>query len=64
MNNEENLTFSEIYDMIEKSANKVEIYKLLTEEGLNPTMFYMYPDKVLTANDKRKLMVVRLKHEF
>lgn len=57
-------TFSEIYEMIEASENKIEIYKFLTEEGLNPTMFYMFPDKVLTFNDKKKLMVVRLKHGF
>ena len=62
--NDDPLTFQELYDTIEESDNKVEIYKLLTEEGLNPTMFYMFPDKVLTPIDKRKLMVVRLKHEF
>jgi len=63
----EPLTYQELYDMldnIEDGKQKIKIYKVLTEQGLNPTQFYIHMDKILTENDRKKLMLVRLVHGF
>jgi len=57
----------EVYDMIdniEDDKQKIKIYKALSEQGLNPTQFYIHLDKILTENDRKKLLLVRLVHGF
>lgn len=63
----EPLTYQELYDIldnIEDGKDKIKIYKELTKQGLNPTQFYVHKDKILTENDRKKLMLVRLVHGF
>jgi hypothetical protein len=63
----EPLTYQELYDMldvIEDNKQKIKIYKALSEQGLNPTQFYIHRDKILTENDRKKLLLVRLVHGF
>jgi hypothetical protein len=63
----EPLTYQEVYDMIdniEDNKQKIKIYKALSEQGLNPTQFYIQLDKILTENDRKKLLLVRLVHGF
>ena len=61
------LTYQELYDMldnIEDDKQKIKIYKALTKEGLNPTQFYIQLDKMLTENDRKKLLLARIVHGF
>jgi hypothetical protein len=63
----EPFTYNDINEWVESAPNskeKIKIYKLLTQEGLNPTQFYITKDKVISEEDRKKLLIVRIKHEI
>jgi hypothetical protein len=41
-----------------------KVYKMLNEYGLNFTELYIKPNKVYTEEDRKRLMLLKIKHEL
>jgi hypothetical protein len=61
-NNKPNLTLVEVYNFLQKLDYYPTIYKDLNDIGLNPYGLYLNKDQVLSDEQMKQFMLLKIKH--